>query len=87
MLSPGLGTQVGSEWGLAGDDELRLGPAVVWCICPEGGDQGETGNSGIETRRGMKAGDGDPWRSLTTKVIAEAVMVAVMGSPTGTTSV
>lgn len=63
----GVGTQVGSRRGLVGGGEFRLGPAVVWYRCPGGGDLEETGNLGTEMRKGVRAGDGDAWRSLVTR--------------------
>lgn len=58
----GLGTQVGSWWGLVRGDEFKLEPAVVWSTCPGRGDQ-ETGNMGTETQKEMRAGDSIAWRS------------------------
>lgn len=59
---PGLGTQVGLWWGLVRGDEFKLESTVVWSACPGSGDQ-ETGNLGTETRKGMRTGDSDAWRS------------------------
>lgn len=63
----GVGTQVGSRWGLVGGDEFRLGPDEVWHRCRGGGDLEETGHVGTEMRKGVRAGDGDAWRSLVTR--------------------
>lgn len=67
MLLLGVGTQIGSWRGLVGSDEFRLGPGELWHRCPGGGDLEEIGHLGTEMRKGLRAGDGDIWRSLITR--------------------